>query len=58
VTAGYAPLEATLSAEAWQAVGADGAPAAVPITLATHALDGGPRAAAGTLTVFKLVQPE
>jgi hypothetical protein len=58
VTAGYAPLEATLSAEAWQAVGADGASAAVPITLATHALDGGPRAAAGTLTVFKLVQPE
>jgi hypothetical protein len=30
----------------------------VPITLATQALDGGPRAAAGTLTVFKLAQPE
>ncbi|NBW95660.1 MAG: hypothetical protein EBR28_02755, partial [Planctomycetia bacterium] len=58
VSAGYAPLEASLSAEAWQAVGADGAPTAVPITLATHALDGGPRAAAGTLTVKKLVQPE
>ncbi|MFM8496474.1 MAG: alpha-2-macroglobulin family protein, partial [Planctomycetia bacterium] len=58
VVAGYAPLEASLSAEAWQAVGADGAPAAVSITLTTHALDGGPRAAAGTLTVRKLVQPD
>jgi len=58
VMAGYAPLEASLSAEAWQAAGADGAAAAVPITLSTHALDGGPRAATGTLTVFKLVQPE
>lgn len=58
VTAGYAPVEASLSAEAWQAVGADGARAAVPITLTTHALDGGPRAAAGTLTVCKLVQPD
>jgi hypothetical protein len=58
VTAGYAPLEASLSAEAWQAVGADGAPAAVAITLTTHALDGGPRAAVGTLKVVRLVQPE
>ncbi len=58
VMAGYAPFEASLSAEPWQAVNADGAPAAVPITLATHALDGGPRAAAGTLTVRKLVQPD
>ncbi|NDC52904.1 MAG: hypothetical protein EBZ74_01105 [Planctomycetia bacterium] len=57
VSAGYVPFEASLSAEAWQAA-ADGKPAAVPITLATHALDGGPRAAAGTLTVVKLVQPE
>ncbi|MFM8378511.1 MAG: alpha-2-macroglobulin family protein, partial [Planctomycetia bacterium] len=58
VTAGYAPLEASLSAEAWQAAGADGTAAAVPITLTTHALDGGPRAATGTLKVLKLVQPE
>ncbi|MBU6221297.1 MAG: hypothetical protein KGR24_00945 [Planctomycetes bacterium] len=58
VMAGYAPLEATLSAEAWQAAEADGGTAAVPIALTTHALDGGPRAAAGTLKVFRLVQPE
>jgi hypothetical protein len=57
VSAGFAPFEATVSAEAWQ-VAVDGKPAAVPITLATHALDGQPRAAMGTLTVVKLVQPE
>ncbi len=57
VSAGFAPFEASVSAEAWQ-VAADGKPAAVPITLATHALDGQPRAASGTLTVVKLVQPE
>ena len=57
VSAGFAPFEASVSAEAWQ-VAADGKPAAVPITLATHALDGQPRAASGTLTVARLVQPE
>jgi len=57
VSAGFAPFEASLSAEAWQAA-ADDRPAAVPITLATHAIDGQPRAASGTLTVAKLVQPQ
>jgi hypothetical protein len=57
VNAGYTDVEAALSADAWQATGADGTPAAVAITLATTTLDGQPRGAAGTLTVSKLVQP-
>ena len=57
VNAGYTDIEAALSADPWQATGADGKPAAVAITLATTTLDGQPRGAAGTLTVSKLVQP-
>ena len=57
VNAGYTDTEASLTAEAWQATGADGKPASVAITLATTTLDGQPRGAAGTLTVSKLVQP-
>jgi hypothetical protein len=57
VNAGYTDIEATVSAEAWQTTGDDGKPAAVAITLATATLDGQPRAATGTLTVSKLVQP-
>jgi hypothetical protein len=57
VHAGYTDTEASLTADAWQATGADGTPAAVAITLATTTLDGQPRGAAGTLTVSKLVQP-
>jgi hypothetical protein len=57
VNAGYTDVEAALSADAWQATGADGKPAAVAITLATTTLDGQPRGATGTLTVSKLVQP-
>ncbi|MEI8227391.1 MAG: alpha-2-macroglobulin family protein [Planctomycetota bacterium] len=57
VSAGYAAIEAALSAEKWQEVGMAGEPAAVAITLATHSLDGDPRAAGGTLKIFKLFQP-
>ncbi|NBW85684.1 MAG: hypothetical protein EBR23_02345, partial [Planctomycetia bacterium] len=57
VSAGYTDVEATLAAAEWQAV-VKGEPAAVAITLATTTLDGEPRAAAGTLTVAKLVQPQ
>ena len=56
VNAGYTDVEATVSADAWQAV-QDGKPAAVPLTVATTTLDGEPRAAAGRLTVQRLVQP-
>ena len=58
VNAGYTDVEAAVSADAWQAVGAAGAPAAVAITLSTTTLDGQPRASIGILTVSKLVQPE
>ncbi len=57
VSAGYAAIEAAVSAEKWQEVGKAGEPAAVAITVATHSLDGDPRAAGGTLKIFKLVQP-
>jgi len=57
LSAGYAAIEAALSADKWQAVGKRGEPAAVAITLATHSLDGDPRAVGGTLKIFKLVQP-
>lgn len=56
VNAGYTDTEATVSTEDWQAVGADGQ-AAVTLTVATTSLDGGPRAAAGTLAIHSLVQP-
>jgi hypothetical protein len=56
VRAGYTDVEATVAADAWQAV-VDGRPAAVKLTIATTTLDGEPRAAAGTLTVSRLVQP-
>ncbi|MFM7107535.1 MAG: alpha-2-macroglobulin family protein [Planctomycetaceae bacterium] len=56
VSAGYTDLEAALATKAWQAA-RRGEPAAVEISLATTTLDGAPRAAAGTLTVSRLVQP-
>ena len=58
VRAGYAPLQAEVKAEAWQATGPDGAPAEVTITVSTQSLDDEPRAATGTLTIHRLVQPE
>jgi hypothetical protein len=57
LSAGYAAIEAAVSAEKWQEVGKAGEPAAVAITVATHSLDGDPRAAGGMLKIFKLVQP-
>ncbi len=57
VSAGYAAIEAAVSAEKWQEVGQAGEPASVAITVVTHSLDGDPRAAGGTLKIFKLVQP-
>jgi len=57
VNAGYTDVDATVTADAWQAAAPDGTPAAVAITLATTTLDGRPRQAAGTLTVSRLVQP-
>ncbi|MBL6713262.1 MAG: hypothetical protein ISQ07_07740 [Pirellulales bacterium] len=56
VRAGYAPIEANLDCEPWQAA-VDGK-AAVPLTVATTSLDGEPRAATGTLRVARLVQPD
>ena len=58
VRAGYAPLQAEVKAEAWHATGPDGAPAEVTITVTTQSLDDEPRAATGTLTIRRLVQPE
>ena len=58
VRAGYAPLQADVKADAWQASGPDGAPAEVTLTVATQSLDDEPRAATGTLTIHRLVQPE
>ncbi|MFM1997787.1 MAG: hypothetical protein RLZZ111_2174, partial [Planctomycetota bacterium] len=58
VSVGYADVEATVSADDWQAVEAEGKPARVAIRLATTTLDGRPRSAAGTLTVARLVQPD
>ncbi len=57
VNAGYTDVQASVTADAWQAVGDGGAPANVPITIATTTLDGVAKAAAGTLTVSRLVQP-
>jgi hypothetical protein len=56
VNVGYTDVETALAADEWQAVAA-GEPAAVPITVTTTTLDGRPRAATGTLTVHRLVQP-
>ena len=56
VSVGYTDVEASLSAGEWQAV-VRGEPAAVKIGIGTTTLDGQPRAAAGTLTVSRLVQP-
>ncbi|NBX29768.1 hypothetical protein EBR04_04855, partial [bacterium] len=57
VSAGYAAIEAAVTAETWQEVGKDGEPAAVAITVATQSLDGDPRGAGGTLKIVELVQP-
>jgi hypothetical protein len=56
VNAGYAPVEAEVTCDAWQAA-AEG-PADVELTIATTSLDGEPRAASGTLRVARLVQPD
>ena len=56
VNVGYTDVEASLAVAEWQAV-AEGRPAAVPVTVTTTTLDGQPRAAAGMLTVRRLVQP-
>jgi len=58
VHAGFAPIQAEVKAEAWQATGPEGAPAEVTITVSTRSLDDEPRAAKGTLTIRRLVQPE
>jgi hypothetical protein len=56
VNLGYTDVEARLEAADWQATAAL-APADVAITVATTTLDGQPRAATGTLTLRRLVQP-
>jgi hypothetical protein len=56
VNIGYTDVEAAVSAAEWQAE-KNGEPAAVAITVATTTLDGEPRAAAGRLTIQRLVQP-
>jgi hypothetical protein len=56
VNVGYTDVETSVSAGEWQAT-KNGEPAAVEITVNTTTLDGEPRAAAGTLTVHRLVQP-
>ena len=56
VNLGYTDVEASVSADDWQAA-IDGEPAAVAITVATTTLDGEPAAAQGRLTVRRLVQP-
>jgi hypothetical protein len=56
VNVGYTDVEASVSVPAWQAV-IKGEPAAVAITVSTTTLDGEARAAEGTLTVHRLVQP-
>ena len=64
VSVGYADVEAAIERREWQAVSADvkddrGRPAAaVALSLATRSLDGEPRAAAGTLAMYALVQPD
>ena len=58
VRAGFAPLQIDVKADAWQATGPDGAPAEVTLTVTTQSLDDEPRAATGTLTIRRLVQPE
>ena len=57
VSVGYTDVEASVSAAEWQAAAAGGRPADVRLTVGTTTLDGQPRAAAGTLTVSRLVQP-
>jgi hypothetical protein len=56
IAAGYTDVEATLSADGVEVAGG-AASAEVTIEVATRALDGTPRPAAGTLTVARLVQP-
>ena len=56
VRAGYAPIEAALRCDPWQAT-VDGK-AEVALTVSTTSLDGEPRAAEGTLQVTRLVQPD
>ena len=57
VSVGYTDVEATVTADAWQAVGGAGEPAAVAVTVNTTTLDGVAKGATGTLTVSRLVQP-
>jgi hypothetical protein len=57
VNAGYADVEASVSADEWQATAAGGGPTEVAVTIATRTLDGLPKPATGTLTMSRLVQP-
>jgi hypothetical protein len=56
VQAGYAPIEAMLRVEPYQA--AEGGKADVAVTVETTSLDGDPRSARGELRVTRLVQPD
>ena len=56
VTIGSTDVEARIDAADWQAVKEHG-PADVVLTIVTTTLDGGPRSAAGRLSVHRLVQP-
>jgi hypothetical protein len=57
VSVGYTDVEASVSTPEWQATRDGGKPADVTLTIGTTTLDGQPRAAAGNLTVSRLVQP-
>jgi len=57
VNVGYTDVEANVAVGDWQAT-KNGEPAAVAVTVGTTTLDGEPRAAKGTLTIHRLVQPE
>ena len=57
VSVGYTDVEATVTADEWQAVGDGGDPAAVAVTVRTTTLDGVAKGSSGTLNVSRLVQP-
>jgi hypothetical protein len=56
VAAGYADVEARISADEWQAASAAQA-TEVPLEITTTSLDGQPRAAGGRLVLTRVVQP-
>ncbi|MFO0852066.1 MAG: MG2 domain-containing protein [Gemmataceae bacterium] len=53
VQVGYSALQAEVTADEWQVVGQP-----VKLTVSTKSHDGEPRPATGTVTVFKLIQPD